>query len=143
MQRISILMPRSLFQAAYQLHHAQRITAEGEEAVIGTEGDARQDFPENGADNRLDLLRGSIGWELDFLPGDSGCALLGICGITAASATVKEGQPAAFVQGMGRQCFDLRLSVRGRLPAGVKATSQKEKPKFRAVRRLTWAAMAA
>ena len=103
-----------LFQAAYQLHHAQRITAEGEEAVIGTEGDARQDFPENGADNRLDLLRGSIGWELDFLPGDSGCALLGICGITAASATVKEGQPAAFVQGMGRQCFDLTVIGAGK-----------------------------
>ena len=103
-----------LFQAAYQLHHAQGITAEGEEAVIGTEGDARQDFPENGADNRLDLLRGSIGWELDFLPGDSGCALLGICGITAASATVKEGQPAAFVQGMGRQCFDLTVIGAGK-----------------------------
>ena len=103
-----------LFQAAYQLHHAQGITAEGEEAVIGTEGDARQDFPENGADNRLDLLRGSIGWELDFLPGDSGCALLGICGITAASATVKEGQSAAFVQGMGRQCFDLTVIGAGK-----------------------------
>lgn len=103
-----------LFQAAYQLHHAQGITAEGEEAVIGTEGDARQDFPENGTDNRLDLLRGSIGWELDFWPGDSGCALLGICGITAASATVKEGQSAAFVQGMGRQCFDLTVIGAGK-----------------------------
>ena len=103
-----------LFQAAYQLHHAQGITAECEEAVIGTEGDARQDFPENGADNGLDLLRGSIGWELDFLPGDSGCALLGICGITAASATVKEGQSAAFVQGMGRQCFDLTVIGAGK-----------------------------
>lgn len=103
-----------LFQAAYQLHHAQGITAECEEAVIGTEGDARQDFPENGTDNRLDLLRGSIGWELDFLPGDSGYALLGICGITAASATVKEGQSAAFVQGMGRQCFDLTVIGAGK-----------------------------
>ena len=103
-----------LFQAAYQLHHAQGITAEVEEAVIGTEGDARQDFPENGTDNRLDLLRGSIGWELDFLPGDSGCALLGSCGITAASATVKEGQSAAFVQGMGRQCFDLTVIGAGK-----------------------------
>ena len=103
-----------LFQAAYQLHHAQGITAEGEEAVIGTEGDARQDFPENGTDNRLDLLRGSIGRELDFWPGGSGCALLGSCGITAASATVKEGQPAAFVQGMGRQCFDLTVIGAGK-----------------------------
>ena len=103
-----------LFQAAYQLHHAQGITAECEEAVIGTEGDAGQDFPENGADNGLDLLRGSIGREFDFWPGGSGCALLGICGITAASATVKEGQPAAFVQGMGRQCFDLTVIGAGK-----------------------------
>ena len=103
-----------LFQAAYQLHHAQGITAECEEAVIGTEGDAGQDFPENGADNGLDLLRGSIGWELDFWPGGSGSALLGSCGITAASATVKEGQSAAFVQGMCRQCFDLTVIGAGK-----------------------------
>ena len=45
-----------LFQAAYQLHHAQGITAECEEAVIGSKGDAGQDFPENGADNGLDLV---------------------------------------------------------------------------------------